>query len=416
MRFSCFFRSTPVIISPAARYVYMNPKPIQRSALLAIFILSAYTSFGQIATEELTGANLNTINTAIPFITIAPDARSGGMGDVGAASLPDVNSQHWNAAKYAFIEDKGGVSASFTPWLRSIIPNINLGYLSAYYKIGDKNVISTSMRYFSLGSIAFTNISGVSWGQYTPFEMTFDVGYSRKLSDHLSASVVARYIHSDLTSGKLISGFESSPGTSLAADLGIYYQNELYPGEHGCNYAFGLNLSNVGTPISYTADAYKVPIPTNLRIGSRITFPFLEHHSLSFMLDANKLLVPTPHFVVGDSITIDYREPKAIIQGMIQSFYDAPGYLLPDGTRSAFLEEMHEIMISVGAEYKFSDMFAVRIGYFHEHETKGNRKYFTLGIGAGWNAMKIDASYLIPVNGENSPLAHTIRLMLSYEI
>jgi hypothetical protein len=400
----------------------MNPKTIRRSALLAIFILSAYISFGQIATEELTGANLNTINTAIPFITIAPEARSGGMGDVGAASLPDVNSQHWNAAKYAFIEGKGGVSASFTPWLRVIIPDIKLGYLSAYYKIGDKNVISTSMRFFSLGSIAFTNIHGVSWGQYTPFEMTFDAGYSRKLSDHLSVSVVARYIHSDLTSGKLISGEESSPGTSLAGDLGIYYQNDLYHGEYGCNYAFGLNLTNVGTPISYTADAVKVPIPTNLRIGSRITFPFLEHHSLSFMLDANKLLVPTPPHMVLDPMTNEYHvlhgygEPETIIHGMIQSFYDAPGYLLPDGTGSAFLEELHEIMISVGAEYKFSDMLSIRTGYFHEHETKGNRKYLTIGIGAGWNAINIDASYLIPVNGEKSPLAHTIRLTLSYEI
>jgi len=386
-----------------------------------MFFFSSYAALSQISTPELSGANLNTINTAVPFVTIAPDTRSAGMGDVGVASTPDINSQHWNAAKYAFIEKKAGISLTYTPWLRKIIPDINLFYLSGYYRINEKNVVSTSFRYFSLGSIAFTNINGTSWGQFTPREMTFDAGYSRKLTDHFSASVVVRYIHSDLTSGQLISGEESIPGKSFAGDLGLYYQNQLMLGERETQYAFGLHISNVGTPLHYTTDADKVPIPANLRIGGKYSLPINQNHSISMMMDVNKLLVPTSPIWTLDSISGDYvivhgqETPEGVFAGMLQSFYDAPGYVLADGSRSILLEELHEIMIGIGIEYWYKEMLAARMGYFHQHVTKGNRKYITFGLTYNWRRSIFDFAYLLPVNGQESPLANSLRLSWSLE-
>lgn len=370
----------------------------------------------EISIRELKGGELNTINTAVPFITIAPDSRAGALGDAGVATKPDINSQHWNVAKYAFIEDDGGLSISYTPWLRKIIPDINLAYLSAYFKPSREQVVSGSLRYFSLGSIAFTDIEGVSWGQFTPFELAFDVGYSRLFTDNFSGGIIFRYIHSDLTSGQLISGEESKAGIAVAADLGFYYQNDFYAGGRRNHYALGLNFSNMGTPISYTADAAKVPIPSNLRLGGRYDIDLDDYNAMSFSLEFNKLLVPTPPYQVNDSTFIGYENPESIVLGMIQSFYDAPGILYDTGERSSsFREELAEIMISTGVEYWYREQFAIRAGYFHESTIKGNRKYVTLGVGLKLNVFSLDFAYLVPTNGQESPLANTLRFSLSFD-
>lgn len=379
--------------------------------------LFSATVIGQdpISIRQLGGGELNTINTAVPFITIAPDSRAGALGDAGVATKPDINSQHWNVAKYAFIEEDGGLSISYTPWLRKIIPDINLAYLSAYYKPTREQVISGSLRYFSLGSIAFTDIEGISWGQFTPFEMAFDVGYSRLFTDNLSGGIVFRYIHSDLTSGQLISGEESKAGIAVAADLGFYYENDFYAGGRRHNYAWGVTLTNMGTPISYTADAAKVPIPSNLRLGGRYDLDLDDYNSMSFSLEFNKLLVPTPPYY-SDTDTIGYDTPESIVLGMIQSFYDAPGILYDNGDRSSpFREELAEIMISTGVEYWYREQFAIRAGFFHESTIKGNRKYATLGVGLKLNVFSLDFAYLVPTNGQNSPLANTLRFSLSFD-
>ena len=386
--------------------------------ICGILGLFTFTVNGQtsINIRELKGGALNTINTAVPFITIAPDSRAGALGDAGVATKPDINSQHWNVAKYAFIEEDGGLSISYTPWLRKIIPDINLAYLSAYYKPTRDQVLSGSLRYFSLGSIAFTDIEGISWGQFTPFELALDVGYSRLFTDNFSGGIVFRYIHSDLTSGQLISGEESKAGIAVAADLGFYYQNDFYAGGLRHNYAWGVSLTNMGTPISYTADAAKVPIPSGLRLGGRYDLDLDDYNSLSFSLEFNKLLVPTPPILEGDSVVRGKEDPESIVLGMIQSFYDAPGISYDDGSYSSgFREELAETMVSAGIEYWYREQFAIRAGYFHESTVKGNRKYATLGIGLKLNVFSLDFAYLVPTNGQNSPLANTLRFSLSFD-
>lgn len=385
-------------------------------------LLLAVSGFGQISIRELKGGELNTINTAVPFITIAPDSRSGALGDAGVATKPDINSQHWNVAKYAFIEEDGGLSISYTPWLRKIIPDINLAYLSAYFKPSKDQVVSTSLRYFSLGSIAFTDIHGVTWGQFTPFELALDAGYSRLFTDHFSGGIVFRYIHSDLTSGQLVSGEESKPGIAVGADIGAYYENDFYAGNSRPTYAIGFSLSNMGTPISYTADADKIPIPSNMRLGGRFDYDLDDYNSMSFSLEFNKLLVPSKPILALDSASNQYEvvrgkeDPESIVLGMIQSFYDAPGISYDDGTWSSpFREELAEIMISAGVEYWYREQFAIRAGYFHESTIKGNRKYITLGVGLKLNVFSLDFAYLVPTNGQESPLANTLRFSLSFD-
>jgi len=326
---------------------------------------------GQVSVGQLGGGVLNTIKTSVPFLTIAPDARAAGMGDLGVASAADVNSQHWNLAKYAFIEGKGGFAINYTPWLRYLIPDINLGYLSGYYRISEKNTVSSSFRFFSLGEIVFTNIRGHILGQYKPIEFAADIGYSRLFTDHFSGGIAIRYIHSDLTSGqRTASGMETKPGTSLAGDLGFYYQNEMPLGHSAAQWALGINISNIGTPISYTEDAPKTRIPTNLRLGGRIGFTINDHHSISWNMDLNKLLAPTSPVIAIDTATgnayVVYgkEEPQSILGGMFQSFYDAPGVTRSDGSRSVFLEEMHEIAYSMGMEYNYNNLLLVRSGYF----------------------------------------------------
>lgn len=395
----------------------MSKRCLSILLLFVIFFWKGDFITGQIHSGELGGADLNTIHTSVPFLTIAPDARSAGMGDAGVATEPDVNSQHWNVAKYAFIEGKGGLSLSYTPWLSNLIQGINLGYLSTYYKINDKNILSSSLRYFSLGEIVFSNLSGGFMSSYEPIEFAVDAGYSRSFGDKFSAGIVFRYIHSDLTAGQRTpGGDETKPGTSFAGDLGLYYHNSFLMGEREALWALGLNLSNVGTPVSYTEDAEATPIPTNLRVGGRFQFRINSQHSIALISDISKLLVPTPPVYDTDTATGEYyiirgkAAPESILAGMFQSFYDAPGVQQADRTYSVFQEEMHEIVYSFGLEYNFRDLLALRTGYFHEHASKGNRKYLSAGIGVMNPIFALDLSYLIPTNGQNSPLANTFRI------
>jgi len=381
------------------------------TALYAFALISTLAAQNSgTVTNKLLGT-LNAIQTTVPFLTIAPDSRSGAMGDLGVATMPDVNSQHWNAAKYAFIDGEFGVSLAFTPWLRNVVNDINLGYLSAYYRFDKKQVVSASLKYFSLGEVIFRDMDGVLVGNYNPNEFAIDAGYSRLLSDYFSAALVLRFIRSDITGGGSIEGQQYNAGYSFAADLGLYYQRPLDLGGLKGEFAWGANFSNLGTKISYTEGSDKQFIPANMRIGARYSLEIDDYNSLSLSLDLNKLLVPTPPIYYNDSVDADgnpvvqygKKPPSSLPLSWIQSFYDAP-----DG----FPEEMHEIMFSVGMEYWYRQQFAIRAGYFNEHETKGNRKYFACGIGLKLNVFFIDFSYLISTSGRNNPLANTMRFTL----
>jgi len=373
-------------------------------------LITSINLSGQISSGELGGADLNTIQTAVPFLTIAPDSRAGSMGDAGVASTPDVNSQHWNVGKYAFIESKGGFAISYTPWLRA-----------GFYKIDEQQVISSSLRYFSLGNIVFTDITGNVTGQYNPNEFAFDMGYSRLFTDNFSGGIAFRYIRSDLTSGQnTADGQETKAGNSFAADLGFYYQNDVDVGSSDGSWAAGAAITNMGTPISYTVDADKTPIPTNLRLGGRFTYNIDDYNTISVLADLNKLLVPTPAVYEtdssGDQVVLRGMEsPGSVVMGMFQSFYDAPGVQRDDGTYSVGREEFNEIAYSLGFEYWYREQFALRTGYFNEHSSKGNRKYFTVGVGLKLNVFALDFSYLVPANGQNSPLANTLRFTLGFD-
>ena len=389
----------------------------------ALMLLTPHLS-GQISTGELGGAELNAIQTAVPFLTIAPDSRAGAMGDGGVATSADVNSQHWNLGKYAFIDSKGGFAISYTPWLRNLIPDINLAYLAGFFRVDEQQVISTSLRYFSLGNITFTNIDGSFAGQYNPNEFAIDAGYSRLFTENWSGGIAFRFIRSDLTSGQTTSdGQQTKAGISFAADLGFYYQNQVNVGTSDGEWAAGIAITNMGTPISYSVDADKTPIPTNLRLGGRFTYNIDDYNSISAHMDFNKLLVPTPpvyddsiYEATGDLVVKRGKEaPGSTVMGMVQSFYDAPGVEKSNGTYSVFQEEVNEISYSLGLEYWYRNQFAIRTGYFHEHSSKGNRKYFTVGVGLKLNVFALDFAYLVPTNGQNSPLANTLRFTLGFD-
>lgn len=390
--------------------------------MTSILILPSVDLSGQISSGQLGGAELNAIQTSLPFLTIAPDSRAGAMGDVGAATTPDVNSQHWNIGKYAFIDSKGGFAISYTPWLRNLIPDINLAYLTGFYRVDDQQVISTSLRYFSLGNIVFTNINGDVMGEYNPNEFAIDAGYSRMFTENFSGGIAFRFIRSDLTSGQQTSdGQDTRPGISFASDLGFYYHRDIDVGSSDGEWAAGASLTNMGTPVSYTVDAEKTPIPTNLRLGGRFSYNIDDYNTVSFHADMNKLLVPTPPKMTTDTATGELvvlrgkEAPGSTVLGMFQSFYDAPGVDRGDGTYSVLAEEFHEIAYSIGAEYWYRNQFAIRAGYFHEHASKGNRKYFTAGVGLKLNVFSLDFSYLVPTNGQNSPLANTLRFTLGFD-
>jgi hypothetical protein len=397
----------------------MNRKTIFTATILLFFAMGAYAQGGY-NPEEYIGKQTNTITTAVPFLTIAPDARGGSLGDAGIASTPDPNSMNYNPAKYAFIDSKIGFSASYSPWLRSLVNDINLAYVSGYYKLDDRQTIAASLRYFSLGDITFTDNSGHVIGNFRPNEFAVDATYSRKFSKTWSGAVAGRFIYSDLTQGQVVQGQQTKAGLSGAADIAVYHQHEMnWRKVENAELAFGINISNIGTKISYTdATTEKDFIPTNLKFGARMTIDLDNYNRLSFMLDINKLLVPTPPIYAtdtlgnpvyddnGNPVILKGKDPNvSVIQGMIQSWYDAP-----DG----FKEEMREFYYSAGVEYWYNKTFAVRGGFFYEDKYKGNRKYFTLGAGLKYNVFGLDFSYLIPLEQQN-PMENTLRFSLLFD-
>ncbi len=371
--------------------------------------------------DNLSGRDreLNTITTAVPFLSIAPDARAGALGDAGVSSTPDANSMHWNPAKYAFIDNQMGFSVSYTPWLRELVNDINLAYVSGYYKIDKNQAIAASLRYFSLGEIIFTDNYGNELYPVIPSEWAIDATYSRKLSPNLSGAVAARFILSDLTQGKEVAGAQTSAGTSIAADVALYWQKDISMFNVDGRLSWGLDISNIGNKISYSElNLEKDFIPTNLRIGPSLLLNIDEYNQISFMLDFNKLLVPTPPVYALDTngqpivgpdntpIINEGMDPNvSVIQGMLQSFYDAP-----DG----FNEELREIYYSMGVEYWYDQQFAIRAGFFYEDRTKGNRKFFTVGAGLRYNVFGLDFAYLIPLEQQN-PLENVLRFTLHFD-
>jgi len=366
---------------------------------------SPTTSYGDLADK------VNTITTAVPFLMIAPDSRSGAMGDVGVAISPDANSMHWNPAKYAFVEKDMGLSISYTPWLRALIDDINLGYLSGYKRIDNSQAVGMSLLYFSLGDITFTNDVGDYMGQFSPNEFAVDMSYSRLFSNRVAGGLAFRYIHSNLTGGVYVGGVQSHPGNAVSSDISVYYQNDdIEIDEKNALLAFGMNLSNIGTKISYTENQDRDFIPMNMKLGGSLTIDFDEYNSLSFASDINKLMTPTPPLYDEDStgvlVIVAGKDPNvAVPVGMFQSFCDAPG---------GFREEMNELTYSVGIEYWYAKQFALRAGYFDEHQNKGNRKYFTVGFGIKLNVFGLDFAYLIPRHQKN-PLENTLRFTLLFD-
>ncbi len=391
----------------------MTQKAFVLFGLLIIYRILPFNLHAQeIAPYEL-GGQINVVHVAVPFLTVAPDSRSGAMGDAGIAIRPDVYSMHWNPAKYAFIDDDFGAAFSYTPWLRNLIDDINLAYLSGYKRIDNYQVLAASLTYFSLGEIIFTNMAGEPDGQHNPNEFAIDAAYSRLFSDNFSGGLAFRYIRSDLTGGAYVQGMASKAAWAFAADVSAYYRNDITVSDLPGELAFGLNISNIGNKITYGDDQNAQFIPINMGIGSSLRLDIDPYNSLALALDLNKLLVPTPPVYYQDRTDEDGnpviragRDPNVSVPiGMLQSFYDAPG---------GFREELREIFYSVGMEYWYLNQFAIRGGYYHEHETKGNRKYFTTGIGLKLNVFTLDVAYLIPVYRTN-PLANTLRFSLAFD-
>ena len=365
----------------------------------------------------LTGQTRNYISTGMPILLVAPDAISGAMGDVGAASTPDIYSAHWNNAKFAFIEGDFGLSTTYTPWLRNLgVGDMNLLYLGGYKNINSRSTVAASLTYFSLGEIQSTDPEGNSRGTMNPNEFAADVTYALKLNDELALAASGRYIHSDLTNGQNISdgsGYVTTkPGRSLAADLGLYWQHPLDAAQ---TVAVGAFISNMGAKLSYSDDDTRQEfLPANLRVGARYTNEIDESNKISVMADINKLMVPTPPVTVGETTYSDYYHDlteyynTGVMRGIIQSFYDAPG---------GFSEEMRELQISAGAEYWYKNTLAARAGYFYENDTKGGRRYATVGFGLKYNVMQFDFAYLIPTTAFSSnPLSNTIRISLTFNL
>ena len=349
----------------------------------------------------------NPVNTSVTSLAIAPDARAGAMGDIGAATEADVYSQYWNPAKYPFNIARAGVGISYTPWLRKLVNDINLANLTGFYRIGDYSAVHASLRYFSLGEVYLADMPDMT---IKPYEMAIDAGYSRMLSETFSMAVNLRFILSDI---KYDYTAESSAGKAFAADIALYRLGYFMAGNRECSFGWGLNISNIGSKITYGGSDNSEFIPTNLRLGCNMTIPFNEYNKFSFGIDLNKLLVPTypkqnegePDNDYMDRVQKDYYDVSSIA-GIFKSFGDAPG---------GFKEEMEEIQWSFGAEYTYNDRFMLRAGYHHEAENKGNRKYFTVGAGFHMSVFTVDASYVFST-AQTNPLDQTMRFSLAFDL
>ncbi|MBR2475208.1 MAG: type IX secretion system outer membrane channel protein PorV [Bacteroidaceae bacterium] len=363
----------------------------------------------------------NPVTTGVTSLNIAPDARGGGLGDLGVATDPDVNSQFWNPAKYAFTESRGGLAVSYTPWLRKLVNDINLAYVAGYWKFGrygnDPQALSATLRYFSLGSIQATDDGGNVTNSINPYEMALDLAYSRKLTNNFSMAVALRFIYSDL--GYSTDGSSDVKGAAaFAADIAGY--QTFYPivGRSECQWSWGFNISNIGTKVSYDGGANNAFLPANLRLGTTFKFPVADYHTLALNLDLNKLMVPTAPRqsdyldAEGQNDPIAYQEAledynnMSSFKGIFKSFADAPG---------GFKEELQEIQISTGLEYSYNQQFFARVGYYYENKYKGNRQYVTFGAGFSLNVFTLDAAYVL-ATAQSSPLDQTLRFTLGFDM
>ncbi|MCL2414676.1 MAG: type IX secretion system outer membrane channel protein PorV [Bacteroidales bacterium] len=386
---------------------------LRKIAIVLILLLIGGNLLAQIGIDpgddgriRLSGGN---IITAVPFLLISPDARASGMGDAGVASSPDVNSQHWNPAKFAFINDDFGISLTYTPWLRMLVRDMNLLYLAGYYRLDNNWVVGASMRYFSLGEVTFRTGPLDPGIIHRPHEYAFDISLSRRLTEHFSLAVSGRYIRSDLTSGFTdpTSTSRTRAANSGAVDVSMFYTRDIVRGREPSSFALGLNISNIGAKISYSEAMERDFLPANLRLGGSYTRQIDRYNEITVMMDFNKLLVPTP-LAPGDSISQNPRE-LGVIESIFNSLHVAPG---------GFREKMQEIKISFGIEYTYNQIFSVRAGYFHEHRNKGGRQYFTVGAGLRFNVFEIDFAYLLPrannIASAVNPLRNTMRFSLRF--
>lgn len=389
-----------------------------------LLILGLFTGLVNAQDVDLLGRR-NVITSAVPFLNITPDSRSGALGDAGVAIPVDANAMHWNPAKLAYMENKVGLSVSYTPWLRNLVPDIDLSYVSGQFKVDDVSAFGVALRYFTLGEINFTDRNNQDLGTFNPNEFSLDGAYSRKLSDDFSVGIALKFIYSNLSGNlPLEGGAETKPGIAFAGDASVYYNKEDKDlGDYKIDWAVGVNISNIGNRISYAEDDISSFIPTNMKLGGYFNFHIDEYNEVALIVDINKLLIPTPPVYETDSQGIALRNPDGslvlaagddpdvgVVEGMIQSFSDAPG---------GFTEELREINPSLGLEYWYNKQFAVRLGYFYEHPTKGARQYLTAGFGIKYNILGFDFAYLAPVFGDNqvqnSPLANTLRFTLSFD-
>lgn len=379
---------------------------VMKAHRIILILLLVVCSTGTVLAQDKQNY-FNPVNTAAVFMSIAPDARGGAMGDIGAATEADIYSQYWNPAKYPFNVARAGVGVSYTPWLRKLVSDINLANLTGFYRIGDYSAVHASLRYFSLGEVYLSDVEDMT---IKPYEMAIDAGYSRMLSENFSMAVNLRFILSDI---KFDYTAESSAGKAFSADIALYRLGYFMAGNRECSFGWGINLSNIGSKISYGGSNYSEFIPTNLRIGMNLTIPFNEYNKFSFGADLNKLLVPTPPKQEADEATEAYLErlqteyyDQSPIGGIFKSFGDAPG---------GFKEEMQEIQWSLGCEYTYNDRFMLRAGYHHEAENKGNRKYFTVGAGFHMSVFSVDAAYVFST-AQTNPLDQTMRFSLGFDL
>ncbi|QXV66684.1 type IX secretion system outer membrane channel protein PorV [Mucilaginibacter sp. 21P] len=377
---------------------FLKPKCILLYLLLGMpAIVAAQSSTG------VNGSNTNAIPTAVPFLNVTPDSRSGAMGDAGVALSPDANDNYWNPAKLAFLEDNHNVSVSYNPWLRHLVPDVSLSYLSYAYKMDERNTIGASFRYFNLGSIQLIDKNQVDMGTYTPNEFSFDVAFARKFGNNLSLGLQARYIYSNFNNGSFItgSGQPNKAGNAFAAGVSAYYTK---PYGDNKTFSFGGNISNIGTKITYADNGTSYFLPTNLKLGVANSWKLDSLNKFTVAFDVNKLLVPTPPIRDAQgNIVKGHDDNVSVPAGIFQSFGDAPG---------GFSEELREITLSPAVEYMYNDMLAIRAGYFYENPQKGGRHYLTTGFGVKYKDYRFDFAYLI-ASQQNSPLANTLRFTLS---
>lgn len=385
----------------------MNFKlPLQSLLVFVFFAAGSFSLCAQTLPETQTsGSRYNSIRTAVPFLLITPDARTGGMGDAGVALAPDVNSLSINPSKIAFLEPKSGFSLSYSPWLRNIVSGISLSYLSGYYKLDDNSTLGTSVRYFSVGKIQLTDANQQDLGTFSPSEFAVDATYARRFGDSFSLGTSLRYIYSNLSAGQFAVGQQSKAGKSLAVDVSAYFKKPAYLLGHDAILSAGAYISNIGTKMNYTEGGDDYFLPANLKIGGASTFILDDYNEISLAVDFNKLLVPTQPLYNTDGTIQSGRDPnRSVPAGIFGSFNDAPG---------GFNEELKEVSIASGIEYWYDKKFALRTGYFYENAQKGGRRYFTMGTGIKYESFNLDFSYLL-ANAQNSPLANTLRFTLLF--